>query len=68
MIQTEVAGSHPGGIRPASRRSPGYAQLLQSGRIALGGGVCAQLENCRASHLKYNIKSVPLISRLRKGH
>lgn len=55
-------------MSPVSWRSQSYAQLLQSGRTVLGRGVCAQLENCAASCLKYNIKSVPLISALRKGH
>lgn len=34
---------------------------------ALGGGGGAQLENCGVSCLKYNIKSAPLISTLRKA-
>lgn len=55
-------------MSPVSWRSQSYARLLQNGGTALGGGVCAQLENCGASCLKYNIKLAPLISTLRKGH
>lgn len=65
----EVARSLPvGEMNPVPRRSQSEAQLLQSSRTAPGGGACAQLENCGASCLKYNIKSAPLISTLRKGH
>lgn len=52
------------GLRPGDKAMPSFCRVAEQ----RWQGRCAQLENCRASCLKYNIKSVPLISTLRKGH